>query len=309
MKYVIGVDGGGTKTAFALADSFGTILRKTALPSISYREHGMEKVVSRLREGIGYLLDSTGVSKDQVAAAAIGVPGYGENPRQDAILEETIRAIYPGIHKILVNDAQNAFYGALSCHSGINIVAGTGSIAYGEDGKGGTARAGGWSEHFSDEGSCYWLGKKAMELFCKEADGRCAKGALYQIVYQTLSLQNDLSFVELVEKDILPYRSKVAQFQKLLFQAAQMGDKNAQALYEDACRELTLLAMGVKRQLGFEGPVSVSLTGGLAQVGKLVEEPLSRMLTSHGMEYRPCQGDPLEGAVLLARKRAEKECT
>ena len=44
MKYVIGVDGGGTKTAFALADLQGQILAQTVLPSISYREHGMEKL-------------------------------------------------------------------------------------------------------------------------------------------------------------------------------------------------------------------------------------------------------------------------
>ncbi|MFR7490817.1 MAG: BadF/BadG/BcrA/BcrD ATPase family protein [[Ruminococcus] torques] len=54
-------------------------------------------------------------------------------------------------------------------------MAGTGSIAYGQNKFGTEARAGGWDDGFSDEGSCYWLGKKALELFSKESDGRVKK--------------------------------------------------------------------------------------------------------------------------------------
>lgn len=305
MKYVIGVDGGGTKTAFALADISGSILSQTLLPSISYREHGMEKVASRLQEGICYLLDSAGIEETQVAVAAVGVPCYGENAQEDVVLERTIQSVFPGIRKMIVNDAQNAFYGALSCCSGINIVAGTGSIAYGEDGKGGSARSGGWSERFSDEGSCYWLGKMTMGLFCKEADGRAPKGPLYYILADALQLKDDMSFIEIMESRILPIRSEVAQFQKYLLQAAKQGDEAARSLYVEACRELTLLAVGVKRQLNFEGSVSVSLTGGLTYAGEFVEAPLSRMLALHGMLYQPCEGSPLEGAVRLACKNAK----
>ena len=302
MKYVIGIDGGGTKTAFALADASGNILIQTVLPSISYREHGMDKVAIRLREGILYLTNHAGIKPNQVELAAVGVPGYGENAQMDRMLEQTVTDVYPAISKVLVNDAQNAFYGALSCRSGINIVAGTGSIAYGEDDNGGSARSGGWSERFSDEGSCYWLGKMAMGLFCKEADGREPKGALYQILMQALNLKDDFSFIEAVERDVLPIRSHVAQFQKYLLQAAKQGDDAARALYGEACRELTLLAAGVKRQLNFDGNISVSLTGGLIHAGEFVEKPLSRMLAAQGMVYHPCEGSPLEGAVRLACK-------
>lgn len=304
MKYVIGVDGGGTKTAFALADLQGNILCQTVLPSISHREHGMEKVAARLKEGTEYLLQTAQIERCQVAVAAVGVPCYGENAQEDVVLEKTVREAMDGIRTVIVNDAQNAYYGALSCRSGINVVAGTGSIAYGEDGKGGCARSGGWSERFSDEGSCYWLGRMTMGLFCKEADGRAPKGALYHILTEELKLPDDMSFIEVVERDILPIRSEVARFQRYLLQAAKAGDEAAKALYLQACRELTELAVGVKNQLDFDGTVSVSLTGGLTHAAEFVEEPLRRMLSDHAMEYIPCEGSPLQGAVLLACKHA-----
>lgn len=302
MRYVIGVDGGGTKTAFALADPQGNILAQTVLPSISYREHGLDAVCARLQAGVQVLLSDAGVELSQVASAAVGAPGYGENAVGDAALAKTVEKAFYGIPTALVNDAQVACYGALSGRAGINIVAGTGSIAYGEDGKGGSARSGGWSEHFSDEGSCYWLGKMTMGLFCKEADGRAPKGALYHILCDTLSLRDDMSFISVMEAEYLPVRSKVAGLQRYLLRAARQGDSAAKGLYEDACRELTQLAVGIRAQLNFDGIIPVSLTGGLTHAGALVEAPLAAMLAREGMEYLRAEGSPLAGAVLLARK-------
>lgn len=305
MKYVIGVDGGGTKTAFALADLQGNILVQTVLPSISYREHGMSNVDSRLREGVAHLLREAQASREDVLVAAVGVPCYGENAQEDVVLERTVRSALEGIRTVIVNDAQNAYYGALSCRSGINVVAGTGSISYGEDEAGGCARSGGWSERFSDEGSCYWLGRMTMGLFCKEADGRLPRSELYHILVKELKLPDDMSFIEVVERNYLPCRSEVAQFQKYLLQAARQGDEAAKDLYLQACRELTALAVGVKNQLSFTGTISVSLTGGLIHAAEFVEVPLRDMLAQQGMEYVPCEGSPLKGAVLLACKHAK----
>ena len=77
MEYVIGVDGGGTKTAFALADRGGAILAQAVLPSISYREHGMEMVSSRLQSGVKELLAAADASMEDVKFVAVGAPGYG----------------------------------------------------------------------------------------------------------------------------------------------------------------------------------------------------------------------------------------
>ena len=178
MSLFIGIDGGGTKTAAAIADSSGAILSQTAVESVSYREHGFEAVEERLLRAVEQLLHGSGASMADVACLAFGAPIYGENSQGDRKLEALAEKLFPHTRRILVNDGAVAYYGALSGRPGVNLVAGTGAIAFGGDGKGRICRCGGWTEQFSDEGSCYWIGRQAMGLFCKQADGRAPKGAL-----------------------------------------------------------------------------------------------------------------------------------
>lgn len=302
MRYLIGVDGGGTKTAFALSDTEGRVLRTLELDSTSYREHGIQKVIERLDAGISTLLKEEGISKEQLCLIAVGAPGFGENSLLDAELSREASARFAPCQIHLCNDAVVAYYGALNGAPGINLVAGTGAIAYGENENGASARCGGWSEHFSDEGSCYWLGKMAMGLFCKETDGRKPKSALYSIFRGEFGLTDDMSFIALMEKEYLPYRKKVASVQRFLLRAATEGDESAVELYRDACRELAQMALGIRSQLHFVGVCPVSLTGGLTHAGDLVWEPLDKILSAHGMKLVRGKGSPVEGAALLAAK-------
>lgn len=308
MRYVIGIDGGGTKTAFALAEQNGAVCAQTTLPSLSYREHGTDAVVARLREGTQSVLQSAGVSARDLCAAVVGAPGYGESPEGDVALRQAVASCFPNIRAKVVNDGLIACYGAFGGRPGINIVAGTGSVAFGTDARGTVARSGGWSEHFSDEGSCYWLGKQAMGLFCKESDGRAPRGALYDIFREKFNLQDDFSFIDVMERNWLPQRGKVAALQKDLLSAAQRGDAAAQRLYDEAARELAQLAVGVARQLHRTGTAAVSLTGGLLHAGQTVLAPLAERLKECNLQYHPCEGTPLDGAVAMARRLSEEAC-
>ena len=74
---------------------------------------------------------------------------------------------------------------------GVNIVAGTGSIGYGEF-EGRSARAGGWGELFGDEGSAYWVARQALTLFSQMSDARADQGPLYELLRQHFKVGNDL---------------------------------------------------------------------------------------------------------------------
>lgn len=302
MRYLIGIDGGGTKTAFALAKTDGTVVRTLELDSTSYREHGIREVIQRLEEGVSTVLKAEGADRADLELLAVGAPGYGENAAQDETLARSVRAHFAPVPVYLCNDAVVAYYGALNGRPGINLVAGTGAIAYGENEAGASARSGGWSEHFSDEGSCYWLGKMAMGLFCKEADGRKPKAALYDIFRREFGLQDDMSFVAVMEEQYLPCRKKVASLQRLLLQAALQGDASACELYACACGELAQMAAGIRRQLSYEGGCPVSLTGGITHARELVWEPLRKRLADQGMELVQGEKSPVEGAAILAAK-------
>ena len=179
--YFLGIDGGGTKTDFLLLDENGKTIAQRKIGTISYKHVGMDYVTELLRENINQILDGND------AYICLAFPNWGESRVNDERFLCRIDKITDRPMKI-VNDSAAGWAGSLGLEEGINLVAGTGSIAYGQNKFGTEARAGGWDDGFSDEGSCYWLGKKALELFSKESDGRVKKGKLLEIFRYNLTL-------------------------------------------------------------------------------------------------------------------------
>lgn len=197
------------------------------------------------------------------------LPCYGEDARQDEAMRDSLRKALAPAPLHIVNDVEVGWAGALECQPGIHIVAGTGSIAFAKDESGHAARSGGWNEFFGERRLLLLDRQRSHDLFTKEADGRAAKGALYEIVRQELRLADDMDFIDLVIREYAPYRDKVAAFQRFAAQAAQAGDAEAIALYERAAHELALMVQALKRELRFPDGTKVSYSGGLFQTGDL----------------------------------------
>lgn len=301
MPCFLGIDGGGTKTACLLVDEKGQKLAQVTGTGTSHRQHGGEAVLKTLRQLARQCAQQAGISLEQLGGVCVGLPAYGENATMDAMMREGIHAIFP--HVLIVNDVQVGWAGSLACMPGIHVVAGTGSIAFGCDQEGHTARSGGWCEHFGDEGSSYWLAKLGMQLFTKQADGRVPRGAMYTKVREAYGLDDDYEFVRVAEQQLLPKREKTAAFQRLVADAAKEGDASVPPLYQSAGAELAQMAEAVKRKLRFGGePVPVSYSGGTFLVGDMLLAPFRQALEAKGMDLRAPLLSPVEGAALLAVK-------
>ena len=300
MKYLLGIDGGGTKTEYLLSDEQGNIAASCIGPGCSYKQHGTKAALETIVSYVRQCMEQAHALSDDVAGGCVGLPCYGESPLEDQAFAASLQNELDFAPLRFVNDAEVGWAGSLALCPGINIVAGTGSIAFGIDASGRSARCGGWSWVFGDEGSCHWAGRKLMELFTKEADGRLPKDALYSIVRKELSLVSDLDFVDIMEKEYYPYRDKTASLQRWLCSAARAGDFAAQSVYADAAEELALAVRGVANQLCFEAPVTVSYSGGIFRSEELILAPFSELLPQ--AEYRLCRPllSPAEGSVLLA---------
>ena len=298
MQILIGIDGGGTKTAICAASVNEPMLRYSKFSGVSWREHGVSEVVQKLK---GALSDLVGEHYNHIAGIAMGLPCYGESAKGDAALEKAISDTFTPIPVHLTNDVEVGWAGSMAMEPGINVVAGTGSIAFGKDYQGNTARSGGWSEFFGDEGSGYWMGRKVMELFSKQSDGRMPKDALYSITCQELNLENDISFIDLMHSKYFGYRNQVASLQLLAEKAALAGSPSAIALYGQAVDELLLLVSAVKAQLKFNGkPWSVSYSGGVFKAGDLVLPKFTDEIERRGGKVLIPRFEPVEGALLLA---------
>ena len=308
MKYYIGIDGGGTKTSAAVGTETGEILAIKQYSGCSYQEIGTEAVVRLLTEAVKELLAAVGAEKEECGGCCIGIPCFGENRKRDEVISEELSGELEGIPLYLVNDSIVGWAGSLNCQAGIHLVAGTGSIAVGCDSEGNFARCGGWSETFGDEGSCYWVGRKVMQIFSREADGRLARSPIYKKVREHFGLENDFDVVEIVLRDIFPYRDKVAALQKLALQAAEEGDETMISLYGQAAQELSLLIKGVKEQLGWGGEkVRVSYFGGLFHAEKYVLPVFQRELEQMGCILCRPMYTATEGALRLAVRKFRED--
>ena len=298
LRYYVGIDGGATKTAVCAASIDNSSLCYAKTSGSSWREHGIRKVVQNLREAVDSLMVEGG---GQVAGMAMGLPCHGESAEGDGVLDQAIREEFAGIPIYFTNDVEVGWAGSMALAPGINIVAGTGAIAFGKDRHGQTARSGGWSEFFGDEGSCYWIGRKVMGLFSKQADGRMPRDELYATIRRELNIQNDFSFIDLIHSQYIGYRKQVASLQFLAEKAALAGSPSARVLYSDAVYELCLLVDAISSKLDFSGkPFYVSYTGGLFKAGDLVLPEFSREIEKRGGKLSAPRFSPMEGAMLLA---------
>lgn len=300
MKYFLGIDGGGTKTAFLLSDETGKRIAWKEMTGCSYKELGIQAVSGLLESGTEYCLAEGGIGKDALTAAAIGLPCFGEFPESDNMISQILKEKFAGIPLYLTNDVEAGWAGSLGLRPGINVVAGTGSIAFGKNEAGISARSGGWSEFFGDEGSCYWLGRRTMELFSKEADGRKKKDALYWLVMEEFQLKEAMDFIDLMNRVYVKQRSKVASLQRLLLRAAQQGDKGAIALYHEAAEELGLLVKSIAGRLWNGEKTAVSYSGGLFHAGEFVLPVFEEIVEECNGVLQTPLFSPVQGAVLLA---------
>lgn len=303
MKYYIGIDGGGTKTSVTIGKEDGISLATIEKTGCSHKSIGIDAVVELILDSVKEITKAVNVSIEDCAGCLIGLPCYGEDvPADKEITERLQKALAPaGVY--LVNDAVVGWAGSLECNEGVHVVAGTGAIAYGRTDDNKEARSNGWSEFFSDEGSCYWVGKQAMSLFAKESDGRKPKGALYDIVKKELNLKDDMDFIDVVEKEYMPHRHMVASFQLFAKEAALAGDAEALKIYREAAENLADSAFSIIKQLGWENRnVPVSYFGGLFKSGDLILNPFKECLSKMNCTLNPPKRTATEGALLLCIK-------
>jgi N-acetylglucosamine kinase-like BadF-type ATPase len=303
--YFLGVDGGGTKTRFALTDADGKLVAEATLGTSYHPEVGIDGVRGVLAAGIADVLAKAGISCAQIHHAFFGLPAHGEDVGITPALDALPRVILGHDHYTVDNDMVCGWAGSLGCEDGINIVAGTGSIGYGQrHGRG--ARAGGWGEHFSDEGSAYWIAMQGLNAFSRMSDGRAPKGPLHDLVSQALNLRQDLDLCAHVYGTSARSRGELAQLSPLVSQAAAMGDTAALAIFSRAGSELAQIAFALRQTLGFPSGevVNLSCSGGVFAAGDILTQPFQAALQAAGrvFELRQPLHEPHYGAALYAAR-------
>jgi len=298
MDYYVGVDGGGTKTTVCIASADSSLLLSELTGSASWKEFGTTHVVSNIKA----IIDAFPIGADgKIAGIAMGLPYFGEGEAGDRELKSVIAEIFGELPVYLTNDVEVGWAGSLGLSPGVNVVAGTGSIAFGRNETGETCRCGGWSEFFSDEGSCFWIGRKVLQIFSKQSDGRLPRDELYNVVRKEFNLSSDIDIIEPVHGKYLASRDKIAALQLLAKEAALAGSESAMELYKKAAGELCELVAAISNSLKFEDePFLVSYSGGLFKTGELILPHFFNGIEAFGGKPVTPKFEPMFGALLMA---------
>lgn len=292
----LGIDGGGTKTAFILevAGEQKTCVEKT----IHLSQASREEFKKRLENGINKLTSSFGISPEDISHSFAAIPGYGQYPEHEDFIAETFKEILKSDRFSLGNDCLNAWAGSLNAEPGINLILGTGSIGFGFDNDGDSLRCGGWGHILGDEASGYYIGLKILNYFTKISDGRLDSSPLYKVLKEKLKIEDDFEVIPMVESMT---RDEIASIARFLGELLDLNDEYAFKILDESAYEASLVINTISKRLNFDGKIKVSYSGGVFNLGEIFIDKLKTYVESDIEIVEPF-ADPTIGSLILAKK-------
>lgn len=305
MKYVLGVDGGATKTLAVVGDESGQVVGAGLGGPTNYQIIGLEAAMDNLREAVSSALRKADVNTS-ISHAVFGLAG-ADFPVDFENFSNGISRLYPGLKFDVVNDTWVGFKAGAEASYGGVVISGSGAnyAAAAPDGRRITGRGMGYE--WGSEGGAGSLIRRAVHHAFRSHDGTGPKTGLEDAVLGSLefSSYDDLSFyMYQVQGQFGHIYTKAAKIVPALFQLALTGDKVAQDILVDTGKIMGEIIGGMMSRLGMSGiPADVVLVGSVFTKGAC---PLmiSSMRTECQRfaplaELRPVDMEPAGGAFLM----------
>ena len=298
MDYIIGIDGGGTKTVGLLTTDTGQEIARTQTGPSNYHVVGIEQTKSILEQIVQELTVDVKKTESDSIRFCLGMAGLGREEDRN-IIGRVCDEIGIGKKRILTHDAHIALVGGTGKQTGVIVISGTGSIVYGIDQYGQDARAGGWGYLLGDEGSGYDIGIKGLQAVARSADKREPPTELTRLLLNKLELNNPNDIIQWTHA---ASRDEIAELSKVVFDAVETGDEKAETIIDAAVRELLLAVETVVTMLDFTGTVDILLSGGNLIHQPIMADKLSKWIERNvkGVSVTLPKHEPVYGAVLLA---------
>lgn len=291
----LGVDGGGTKTAFLL-DVDGKRFESKQI-TIHPKQVTKQQFFEIMKLGVGDVCRKAGIDPEEILYTFVAAPGYGQYPDTEAYIDEGIREAIDSDRFTVANDCVNGWAGSLNAKPGINLVLGTGQIGYGVDEEGNSMRSGGWGPLLGDEASGYYIGLKLLNHFTKMSDGRSDKTILYDIIKEKLDLKDDMEIIDKAEK---MKRDEIASLSRIFTEALDKEDPYCKELLDEISKEAAAVIDSIIKGLNFKEEVKVSYSGGVFNLGDRLIKKIEEK-SKNKIKIEKPYTDPSEGALILAK--------
>ncbi len=289
---VIGLDIGGTKTRGVRFED-GVVVRDESVGSANVQNVSREAAAANLAE----LFSRIGGGRvDTVLAGAGGIDTDDDARALAALIEPHV----PGAAVSVVHDSR-LLLAAGRTSTGVAVIAGTGSAAWGKNAAGQEARAGGWGYLLGDEGSGYWLGREAVRHSLRRMNKGLEPDALTSALLDSCGLDDPNKLIALFHSPDTD-RRYWAQRAGVVVQTADEGLEVSRQLLDQAGRDLAELAAQVLRQLGIPGPAI--LGSGLGMNVAALQSAFRTGLAAHGVtDVRVLDQDPVFGVPQIIAER------
>ncbi|MBN3906320.1 MAG: ATPase [Nostoc sp. NMS1] len=248
MSYVLGIDGGGSKTICVLIDDSHQVLGRGESGSSNYQSIGIEATLKSIKSAIKNAVDEVKIINTlKIDAICLGLAGVGR-VADIKVVKGLVKELYnqnflpivwalQPANIVICNDAFIALVGGIGQPVGIVVAAGTGSIVLGRNHQGDIKRVGGWGYILGDEGSAYKIAIAGMNAALKSYDGREMSTSLIEYFKHHLDLENIEDLIEVIYRRGWGVK-KIASLAPIVDFAAASGDIVANIIIDDAVKEL-----------------------------------------------------------------------
>ena len=302
--YVIGADGGGSKTIVALANLKGKILKMAKTGSASPRNVGFKEAIKNISQAIERILPKEG----KILVSFLGLPcmeeefkSKKEKIKKELLKNKKISLIFEG--KVIIDSDQlSGFRSGTNKKEGIVLIAGSGSVAHGWS-KNKEVKISGWG-YLTEEGSAYWVGQKAILAIFRDLDELDSKTLITKLAFQKFKIKKREDLIKKIYSE--NQREIILSFSILSDLAAKKGDKIARKILKEGGEKIAEIVKLAIKKLNFQKKeFPLVLIGGMFK-----SEILLNTLKKEIKKFAPKakiifpKKEPVEGAVKLAIENA-----
>ncbi len=293
MRYFLGIDGGGTKTALLLTDSEGKTIRQEYAEACNPMDIGFDRAKEILQRAIGAICRAVPLSSVTMFAGIAG--GGSESARQE-------------MHRFFASfgfgafdndgDNRNIIEAGLGDRDGISVIIGTGICVQARCGDS-MHRVGGWGYFVDRGGSGFNLGRDALDAYYSAYDGSGEATMLTSLIEEKTQCTPEA----LVSRIYAGGKTFVASFAPLVTEAAQCGDTAAKAILARNTECIARVIAAAARWLpADQNPIPVVLCGGLSHDAQIVADVKELLAHDPRLALECLSREPVVGAAMLAKK-------
>jgi N-acetylglucosamine kinase-like BadF-type ATPase len=304
MGYSLGFDGGGTKTDCVLLDAKGTIVGEGRGGPANPLRSGYDGAFSSLREAAVEAIATAGIRPADVTSVCAGLAGAGRRSVVRRVMMFLSRE-FPAALAQVASDYEVALEAAAGSGPGVVLIAGTGSVAYGRNAAGETARAGGYGPWIGDEGSAFEIGRRAVSAVARARDSDAPVTVLAEMIPAALDCPDwDDLLLRIMKNpdDVFPKLFPVVAA------AANSEDSAAKEILFASAIGLGNLAMTVIRRLGMKDQqFPMVKSGGVFGHSRMLDSLLDSVLASGALRAKISRLEisPAVGAARMAARLSD----